>query len=175
MLPPFFILLSPRVKDCLYNTAMWHLSLPWYEFVVRGVLVYVFLLVLLRITGKRQIGQLAPFDLILLLVLSNAVQNAMNGGDNSVLGGVISATTLVVLNWGVAFVTFRWKRLANFVEGSPVILVHNGHVDQKAMAKMMVTMHELNAALRSAGVSGPECVHVAILENNGNISVVPKK
>src|SRR5258706_210858 len=81
---------------------MWNLSLPWWEFIVRAVIVYVFLLVILRVTGKRQTGQLAPFDLVLLLVLSNAVQNAMNGGDNSVLGGIISAATLIALHYAVA-------------------------------------------------------------------------
>ena len=79
---------------------MWKTSLPWWEFIFRGLIVYVFLLVILRITGKRQVGQLAPFDLVLLLVLSNAVQNSMNGGDNSVTGGLIAATTLVLANDG---------------------------------------------------------------------------
>jgi hypothetical protein len=73
---------------------MWNMSLVWWEFVLRGIIIYFFLIVLLRLTGKRQVGQLAPFDLVLLLVLSNAVQNAMNGGDNSVIGGMISAVTL---------------------------------------------------------------------------------
>src|SRR6266704_1313765 len=98
-----------RRRPCPEKT-MWNLSLPWWEFVLRGAIVYVFLLVILRITGKRQTGQLAPFDLVLLLILSNAVQNSMNGGDNSLLGGVISATTLVLLNWIVGFATFRSKR-----------------------------------------------------------------
>jgi uncharacterized membrane protein YcaP (DUF421 family) len=81
---------------------MWAISLPhWWEFIVRAVVVYLFLLVLLRITGKRQVGQLAPFDLVLLLVLSNAVQNSMNGGDNSITGGMILAATLVGINSGV--------------------------------------------------------------------------
>jgi len=74
------------------------MSLVWWEFVLRGIIIYVFLILLLRLTGKRQVGQLAPFDLVLLLVLSNAVQNAMNGGDNSVIGGMISAGTLVAVN-----------------------------------------------------------------------------
>ena len=78
---------------------MFNLAIPWWELIVRGAIVYAFLLLLLRITGKRQIGQLAPFDLVLLLVLSNAVQNSMNGGDNSLVGGLISATTLVILNF----------------------------------------------------------------------------
>ena len=99
---------------------MWNLSLPWWEFILRGVIVYVFLLIILRITGKRQTGQLAPFDLVLLLVLSNAVQNAMNGGDNTVLGGIISATTLIVLHYAVAFMTYKSKKLETWIEGTPV-------------------------------------------------------
>src|SRR5271157_3606603 len=102
---------------------MWTIELPhWWHFVVRAVVVYGFLLVLLRFTGKRQVGQLAPFDLVLLLVLSNAVQNSMNGGDNSVTGGLILATTLVGLNWLVGWLTFRSKRLEEITEGRPVIL-----------------------------------------------------
>jgi uncharacterized membrane protein YcaP (DUF421 family) len=105
---------------------MWSLSLPWWEFVVRGVIVYVFLLVILRVTGKRQTGQLAPFDLVLLLVLSNAVQNAMNGGDNSVGGGIISATTLIALHYLVAFMTFKSKSLEAWIVGTPRTLIHYG-------------------------------------------------
>lgn len=91
---------------------MLRMAVPWWELLVRGVVVYDVLLVLLRLTGKRQIGQLAPFDLVLLLVLSNAVQNSMNAGDNSLVAGLISAVTLVGLNWLVALATFRSKRLA---------------------------------------------------------------
>src|SRR5262245_12385171 len=98
---------------------MWNIAVPVWELVVRGCVVYVFLLVLLRLTGKRQIGQLAPFDLVLLLVLSNAVQNSMNGGDNSLVGGLISAGTLVALNYGLGFATFKNKRLETLVEGRP--------------------------------------------------------
>ena len=75
------------------------MSIAWWEFILRGIIIYVFLIILLRVTGKRQIGQMSPFDLVLLLVLSNAVQNSMNGGDNSVIGGMILAATLVAINW----------------------------------------------------------------------------
>src|SRR5947208_9885748 len=102
---------------------MWHMSLVWWEFVLRGIIIYFFLLILLRLTGKRQVGQLAPFDLVLLLVLSNAVQNAMNGGDNSVTGGMILASTLVVLNSCVGWLTYHSKTMEGFIEGRPVILV----------------------------------------------------
>src|SRR3954471_12421736 len=124
---------------------MWRASLPWWEFVVRGLIVYAFLIILLRVTGKRQVGQLAPFDLVLLLVLSNAVQNAMNGGDNSVTGGVISAVPLVGLNYFVGYLTFKSKLLEGLIEGKPLILVHNGKIDHKAMNMARMTIHELNA------------------------------
>ena len=150
---------------------MWQMSIPWWEFVARAVIVFVFLMVLLRITGRRQVGQLAPFDLVLLLVLSNALQNAMNGGDNSVIGGVISAVTLVAINWLVGYVAFRSKRLARAIEGRPEVLVHNGHVYRDVMARERLTQSELDAALRQAGCASVADVHYAMLENNGQISV----
>src|SRR5215470_4646445 len=128
---------------------MWHLSLPWWELVLRGAIIYVFLATILRVTGRRQMGHLAPFDLILLLVLSNAVQNAMNGGDNSVPGGVISVLTLIGLNWLASFATFRSKRIARLIEGSPLILVRDGKIDHKACRRAMLTLEELHAALRT--------------------------
>lgn len=154
---------------------MWKLDVPWWELIVRAVIVYVFLLVLLRITGKRQVGQLAPFDLVLLLVLSNAVQNSMNAGDDSLIGGVILATTLVVLNYLVGLVTYRSKTLEAIIEGRPQIVIHNGRLFDDVMARAKLTHHELNAALRQAGCAGPEDVHIAALENNGTISVVPRR
>jgi len=150
---------------------MWNLSLPWWEFIARAMIVYVFLIVLLRLTGRRQVGQLAPFDLVLLLVLSNAVQNSMNGGDNTVLGGVLSASTLVAANWLLSYATFRSKRLARAVEGRPEVIIHNGHVYRDVMTREKLTQSELDAALRVAGCACVDEVHFAILENNGQISV----
>jgi uncharacterized membrane protein YcaP (DUF421 family) len=153
---------------------MWNLAIPWWELILRSILVYLFLLVVLRLTGKRQVGQLAPFDLVLLLVLSNAVQNSMNGGDNSLIGGLISAATLIAINLLVGVSTFRSKRLAALIEGRPEILIHNGLLYGQVLASAQLTHHELNAALRQAGCSSVEEVHTAILENNGSISVTPK-
>jgi uncharacterized membrane protein YcaP (DUF421 family) len=156
---------------------MWEIDPPlhWWEFIVRGAVVYVFLLVLLRLTGKRQVGQLAPFDLVLLLVLSNAVQNSMNGGDNSVTGGLILATTLVALNWIVAFLTYRNRHFEAWVEGRPVILIHDGRVDHAALRRVQMTKHELEASLRAEGCAGPEHVRFALLENNGHMTVIPMR
>lgn len=154
---------------------MWHIAVPWWELVVRSVVVYAFLIVLLRVTGKRQVGQLAPFDLVLLLVLSNAVQNSMNAGDNSLIGGLIAASTLIALNYVVAMLTYRSKRIESLVEGRPQLLIHNGRLIAAALNEARMTHHELNAALRQAGCSSVEEVHYAVLENNGSVSVVAKK
>lgn len=154
---------------------MFNVAIPLWELILRSVVVYAFLLILLRVTGKRQVGQLAPFDLVLLLVLSNAVQNSMNGGDNSLVGGLLSATTLVGLNWLVSIWTFRNKKMESLIEGRPQILIHNGKLFEEVVAKAHLTHHELNSALRLAGCSCIEEVHSAILENSGEISIVPKK
>ena len=153
---------------------MFLLAIPWFEFIVRAVIVYAFLLLLLRLTGRRQVGQLAPFDLVLLLVLSNAVQNSMNGGDNSLVGGLISAATLVLLNDVIGLATFRSKRLESLIEGRPQLLVHNGKLFEDVLMRGQMTHHELNAALRRSGCNSAEDVHSAVLENNGSISVTPR-
>jgi uncharacterized membrane protein YcaP (DUF421 family) len=141
---------------------MWNMAVPWWELIVRGVVVYVFLLALLRITGKRQVGQLAPFDLVLLLVLANAVQNSMNAGDNSLIGGLITAATLIGLNFLVSLVTHRNKKLEAIIEGRPQILIHNGKLFEDVMAKAQLTHHELHAALRRSGCASVAEVHSAI-------------
>jgi uncharacterized membrane protein YcaP (DUF421 family) len=153
---------------------MFNMSVPWWELIVRSLIVYVFLIVLLRLSGKRQVGQLAPFDLVLLLVLSNAVQNSMNGGDNSLVGGLVSAVTLIGANYCVGIATFKNKRLEAIVEGRPQIIVHNGRVFEDVMARAQLTHHELQAALRQSGCACIEDVHSAVLENNGAISVLTR-
>lgn len=153
---------------------MLNMTVHWSELVLRSAIVYSALIVILRVTGKRQVGQLAPFDLVLLLVLSNAVQNSMNGGDNSLVGGLISAVTLVTLNFMVGFATFKSKRIEALVEGRPVLIIHNGHVLKDVLARCMVTHHELDAALRQNGHACIDEVQSAILENNGAITVIPR-
>jgi uncharacterized membrane protein YcaP (DUF421 family) len=152
---------------------MWTLDVPAWELILRAVIIYVFLIALIRISGKRQIGQLAPFDLILLLMLSNAVQDSLIAGDESLVGGMLCALTLVMLNFGVSLLTFRSKKWEALIEGRPQLLVHNGRLYEDVMARAQLTHHELNAALRQAGCEGVQQVRSAILENNGVISVVP--
>lgn len=150
---------------------MFHLSVPWWEFIVRGVVIYVFLLALLRATGKRQISQMSPFDLVLLLILSNAVQNSMNAGDNSLVGGMISATVLVGLNYVIGLATFKSRRLERLVEGRPQLIVHHGNVYEDVMRAASITREELETMLREAGFFALKDVRLAVLETNGKISV----
>jgi uncharacterized membrane protein YcaP (DUF421 family) len=153
---------------------MWTPSFPWYEFIARGAIIYLFLMVILRVTGKRQMGHLAPFDLILLLVLSNTVQNAMNGGDNSILGGMVSAGTVIAMNTIVSRLTYHSKTLSRIIEGRAAVLVRDGRIIEHARRHAMLTREELLAALRAGGAQCLEDVHFALLENTGEISVVMK-
>ncbi|UIF86120.1 DUF421 domain-containing protein [Cupriavidus sp. UYPR2.512] len=150
---------------------MWNLSAPWWEFVLRALIVYGAVLILLRLSGKRQIGQLTPFDLVLLLVISNAVQNAMNGGDNSVGAGLILAVTLVGANAMMGILTWRFRKLELLVEGRPQVLIHDGKVYRDVMQQQHISFEDLNKALRHAGCDSVRQVHFAILETDGTVSV----
>jgi uncharacterized membrane protein YcaP (DUF421 family) len=114
-----------------------------------------------------------PFDLVLLLLPSNAVQNSMNGGDNLLVGG-LSAVTPVALNYGVGYATFKSKKLEALIEGRPQVIIHNGKVFEDVMRSAKLTHHELSAALRRSGCACAEKVQMAILENNGSISIVQR-
>jgi uncharacterized membrane protein YcaP (DUF421 family) len=153
---------------------MLDLSVPWWELVIRSVVVYAFLLVALRLSGKRELGQLAAFDFVLLLILSNAVQNSMNGGDTSLAGGLISAATLVALNFTMGFAVYRSRRIERLIDGQPEVLIHEGKLSERVMARAQLTRQELEAALRREGCASLSECRTAILENNGAISVVQK-
>ena len=151
------------------------MSLHWWELILRGLFFYGFLILILRATGKRQIGQMSPFDLVLLMVLSNAVQNSMNGGDNSITGGLILAITLVTANWIVGKITSSSKTMEQLIEGNPQVLFHNGKVHEKVLSDAQITRQELIAAVHKAGYADLRRIHAAILENDGTISVIPKQ
>jgi len=152
---------------------MFDIAVPVWELVLRAVVVYGFLLLMLRLTGKRQVGQLAPFDLVLLLILSNAVQNSMNAGDNSLVGGLVSAATLIALNYGTGLATYRSRRIEKLVDGEPEVLIRHGRLNPQALERAQISEHELYSALRQNGCLAPEAVELAMLETNGVISVVP--
>ena len=151
---------------------MFTMAVPWWEFVVRGVIVYAFLLVFLRITGKRNVGQYDPFDLILLLILSNAVQNSMNAGDNSLIGGLISATTLIICHTIMARRTYYSPRMSRLIDGTPLKLIENGKVNKTVMASELLTGDDLKAALHAAGCLHAYEVEQAMIETNGQITIV---
>lgn len=150
---------------------MFDIAVPWWELVVRAIVVYVVLLLLIRLTGKRQIGQFSPYDLVLLLILSNAVQNSMNAGDNSLVGGLIIALTLLVLNYLVGLLTFKSKRIEAFIDGRPQLLIHDGKLFEDVLESAKVTHAELMSSLRESGYFSIADVQLAILETNGRISV----
>ena len=144
------------------------------EKIVRSVVIYLFLLAAFRFTGKRQVGQLTPFDLVVLLVISNVLQNAVIGPDNSIGGGILGAVVILVLNWALVEVTYRSKRARRLLEAAPTVLVHNGRLLEKNLARERISHDDLHAAMRRAGVIDVEHVHVAMLEENGGISVIPR-
>lgn len=148
--------------------------LPWWELLIRGLVVYAFLLCLIRLTGRRQTGMLTPFDFILLLILSNTVQNAMNGGDNSLGGGLFLAATLITINWCMLMLSRHFRLVNWMLVGRPVFLVRDGAVQEKVMQRERITHHELMLALRSAGLANIEQAKEVILETNGTISVIQR-
>ena len=150
---------------------MFNMSVPWWELIIRGLVVYVFLIGLLRLTGKRQIGQLSPFDLVLLLILSEAVQSSMVAGDESLFGGLIVATTLIVVNYIVGLIAFKSKKLETIIEGRPQVLIQNGKLFEEVMNEAKLTRQELDTTLRESGYFEIKDIKLAILENNGSVTV----
>jgi uncharacterized membrane protein YcaP (DUF421 family) len=142
------------------------------EIALRTGVIYCLVLIGIRISGKREVGQMTPFDLTLLLLLSNSVQNAMTGPDTSLAGGAIAATTLLVLNYLVAEVSGANRRFRKYIQGQPSLLVHDGQVIEAHMAKEHVSMDELERALREHGVGTYKEAALAVLEVDGSISVL---
>src|SRR5438034_1490829 len=140
------------------------------EIAARTAVIYGVVLIGVRISGKREVGQMTPFDLTLLLLISNAVQNAMTGPDTSLIGGVIAASTLLILNYVVAELSGANRRFRKFVQGQPSLLVHDGQVISAHMAKEHVSMDALQRAMREHGISSYHDVARAVLEVDGSIS-----
>jgi uncharacterized membrane protein YcaP (DUF421 family) len=143
-----------------------------FEIALRTGVIYLLVLVGIRLSGKREVGQMTPFDLTLLLLLSNSVQNAMTGPDTSLAGGAVAAAVLLILNYLVAEVSGGNRRFRKFVQGQPSLLVHDGQLIQAHMAREHVTMDALECALREHGVGSYKDVALAVLEVDGAISVM---
>ena len=155
--------------------SLFDLTTPWYEILLRTFIVYMAVLVLLRVAGKRELGQMTPFDLVVILVIANAVQNAMTGGDNSLIGGIIAATTLTVVNiavgrWGSRVPVFR-----RLVASEPTLLLRDGKPLSEALDKERIDVEELEMAARQHGIADLKDVTAAVLEEDGSISIIPRE
>jgi uncharacterized membrane protein YcaP (DUF421 family) len=159
------------MTESLIVQHMFQLPLPLAEKLLRPVIVYLVLVALLRIFGKRELAQLNPFDLVVLLSLSNTVQNAIIGDDNSVTGGVVGAISLLAINWLVVRVLFRSPRLTRLLEGRAAVLIQDGQIDRKALERESLTREELIEAIHHQGFEHVHEVRRCELEPNGSFYV----
>ena len=151
---------------------MLHLAMPWWLFMLRACVVYFVLLVMIRASGKRTMGQFTPFDMLLVVLLGNAVQNALLGEDTSVAGGLLLAATLISLNWVVGFVSARSQKVEAMIEGSPVLLARNGEIYREVLRRELISRADFDKALREAGCEDVDEVKLAVLETNGHITII---
>jgi len=160
-------------------TNLWHdmflLGLPVLEKILRPVIVYLFLVVALRLAGKRELAQLNPFDLVVLLTLSNTVQNAIIGDDNTVTGGLLGATTLLALNYFVVRFLYGHKRIDRLIEGDPDTLIDKGKIRLDRLQRELITLPELEAAAHRQGFASLDDVDRAALEPGGTVSFLGKE
>jgi uncharacterized membrane protein YcaP (DUF421 family) len=152
---------------------MFDLGTPAWQIVVRTAVVYVFLLAALRLAGKREIGQMTPFDLVVILVIANAVQNAMVGPDTSLIGGLLAAAALVVANAAVSYLGFSSRLFERTLIGSPTLLVSDGHLIDAHLRRERIDADEVLMAMREHGVADISEVKLAVLEVDGTVSIVP--
>lgn len=150
------------------------LGIPLVEKLVRTLCVYGFLLVGLRLAGKRELGQLNPFDLVVLLLLSNTLQNAIIGNDDSLLGGIVGASALLLLNWIVVRYLYTHPAIARLFEGDPDVLIEKGRVKNTRLKRELITTSELEAAARRQGIDGLHQVESCRLEVGGALTFVPR-
>ena len=155
--------------------SMFHLDLPLLEKILRPMIVYTFLVLFLRLFGKRELAQLNPFDLVVLLSLSNTVQNAIIGNDNSVTGGIVGAFSLLATNWLMVRLLFKMPKINKALEGTETVLVRQGQVDEEAMKKETLTRLELLSVIHKQGLDDLSDVEKCVLEPNGTFYVEPRK
>lgn len=151
------------------------MGVPLVEKLLRTALVYLFLIFCLRLAGKRELAQLNPFDLVVLLLLSNTVQNAIIGNDNSLVGGLVGAGTLLLLNYGAVRFLYRHQRLDRVIEGEPTVLIEHGSVLEENLSRELITRAELESAARKQGFASRDEIERAVLEPGGSITFVGMK
>jgi uncharacterized membrane protein YcaP (DUF421 family) len=172
-MPPWRSLSTGKVLS--KESSMWIPEVGVFELIVRGVLVYLVLFVLLRFIGKKHVGELSPFDLVVLLIISETVDGSLIGDDHSLTGGLISAATLVVVVQLVGYFTWRFRKLEKVVDGIPQILVRHGQVRDNVLDQEQVTRAELLEAIRREGCSALTNVRFAILETDGSITLAKRR
>ncbi len=148
-----------------------HLSVSPANLAVRGIVVYIWVLILVRISGKRQIGQMGATEFVAILLISNAVQNSMNGGDNSLVGGMLLAAVLILLSWTISLLTYRYRRIQTIFEGVPTLIIHKRKLVTKNLEREHLRVHEVKVLLRKQGIHDFSAVETAILEADGTLSV----
>jgi uncharacterized membrane protein YcaP (DUF421 family) len=151
---------------------MWNFSETLIEIVLRTAIIYIVVLVGIRLTGKREVGQMTPFDLALLLLISNAVQNAMTGSNTTLVGGIVAAVTLLLMNTAVTQLVWRNRKARKIIEGTPTLLIRHGKIIEEHLAKEKVSADSLTQALREHGIAAISDVSIAVLEIDGSISVL---
>ncbi|MGN7917678.1 MULTISPECIES: DUF421 domain-containing protein [Lysobacter] len=155
-------------------TDAFDLSMPWWQYLVRACIVYFVLLAMIRLSGKRTMGQFTSFDMLLIVLLGNAVQNALLGTDTSVGGGLILAATLMLLNWGVGYIASRNDRIERVLEGVPVVLARDGHVFRDVLRRELVSRADFDKAMRENDCAQIDDIAVAMLETNGHITILKR-
>lgn len=153
----------------------WLPEIPVGEKILRSLIVYLFLLIMFRLLGKRQVGQMTSFDLIVLLILSNVLQNAMIGPDNSIIGGLIGASTVLAANWVLSRVTFENPRLERVIEGVPTVLIHDGKFVEANLRRETISKDDLLSNLRTQGCFDLNEVQTAVLEPSGKVSLLKRE
>ena len=154
---------------------MFVVGLPIMEKILRPIIVYIFLIVGLRLSGKRELVQLNPFDLVVLLTLSNTVQNAIIGDDNSVSGGIIGATSLLLINYLVVRFLYKHRALDRFIEGRADVLIEDGKIKTQNLKRELITVTQLEAQARKQGFDSLSEVQQCVLESGGTITFIGKK
>ncbi|MFB9245458.1 DUF421 domain-containing protein [Massilia antarctica] len=152
---------------------MFEMSHPWWEFVMRGAAVYLILMVMVRVSGRRTVGQFTPFDLLVVMLLSEAVSNSLTGGDQSLIGGFIVAAVLVGLNMTMSFLSSRSQTMSDILDGSAVLLGRDGELYDKVMKRCRISREEVDQALRSSDCDIKD-MRCAFLEADGQITIQKK-
>lgn len=150
------------------------MNLPILNLVIRVSIVYLAILLLLRISGKRQLGQMGATEFVSILLISNAVQNSMNGGDNSLTGGLILAAVLIALSTLISYLTYHSPFFSHIFEGTPTLLIHKGKLVRKNLQHERLSTTELKVLLRKQGIHDFQSVETAVLEADGTLSVTKK-